>query len=366
MLPSGQRKTNVKSLADLIERDIRRRGLRSGDAYLTSIQAAKRFGVSTRSANSALQLLAQRRVLRRRQRLGTVITLDEHLDLPDAPLEVVHLLMHETYMRREGLLADGVVVGIQGVMPKAQMQFNFLPPSDDEQQVVTELIQSALKARQRAGFVVVRASLEMQRIVGRSGMPTVVHGTICPSVDNVSSLDRDNAQAGRLLVEHFVKSGCRNLLLLLRNTLFPGHFPFFDAIFEAVAEFDIDVRHVIQRYLPSDELTVERELLRLADRAFADKCGVICDARPLAEGAYRTIQTMALPPQRRPEIVASTLYLAPGQRLPPYPYLSPQISPQEIGQRIGQLLLEQASHQQTPRHETYPVTIVDPRATSNR
>ncbi len=353
---------NVKSLADLIEADIRHRGLRSGDPYLSASEAAKHFGVSTRAANSALQLLAQRRIVKRRQRLGSLVTLSYHQSLPDSQLDVVHLLVNESYLKKEGLLADGVVVGIQGVMPKADIQFNFMPQSD-ETEYVNATIHAALKSQRREGFVVVRSSIETQRAVGRSGLPSVVHGTTCPSVENVSSIDRDRQQDARLAANHFAAAGCKNLLLLMRDHVFPGDHLFFDSLRSEIRQLGIPGDAVIYRFMPSDELVVEREIQRLSDTIFKDRCGIYCHTPIMADGAVQVVHSLNLPEQRRPQILIGSYYKTT-KSPPTLPYLYPKVSPQEIGRHIGILLIEQASARPTPRHEHYPVELIMPQSKS--
>ncbi len=353
---------NVKSLADLIEADIRHRGLRTGDQYLNAVETGRRFGVSTRSANSALQLLAHRKLVSRRQRVGTVVTLSQHDALPNAELDVVHLVLQEAHVRREGVLTDGVTLGLQRRIPKADIRFSFVP-ADDEATFIDQLIHMALKSNQKPGFVVVRASLETQRAVGRSGLPSVIHGTTCPSVENVSSLDRDGQQCGRLMVEWLATQRCQNLLLLLRNQMHPGHHVMLDAVFAAAQHYQIDPTRITQRFLPSDELAVEREVLCLQNRSFNGKCGIICDSRPIADGAIRAIRQLPLPSEISPKIIASTVYLPANAKPPSYPYIYPDVDPEEIGVRIGELLVDQTIRHLRPVHATYPVRLsgVDPK-----
>src|SRR5262245_1982988 len=100
----------IVDVADQIVADIRRRKLRPGDSYLTTAETAHWLRVSGSTVNRALQLLAQRGVIQRRQRQGTLIA-----DLEsDSPLRRVHLVVREDHLRTEGLWADGVLLGLQG------------------------------------------------------------------------------------------------------------------------------------------------------------------------------------------------------------------------------------------------------------
>ena len=60
-------------MAARIEEDVQRRRLRPGDRYLGTVETARMLKVNTTVANGALQLLVKRKVLERRQRVGTII-----------------------------------------------------------------------------------------------------------------------------------------------------------------------------------------------------------------------------------------------------------------------------------------------------
>ena len=68
MAPTDLTKPRVLRLADRIQEDIRQRALGPGDPYLTTIETARMLGVNNSVAGRALQLLAKRRVIERRQR----------------------------------------------------------------------------------------------------------------------------------------------------------------------------------------------------------------------------------------------------------------------------------------------------------
>ena len=65
---------HIVALARRLEEDIRQRGLKPGDAYLDLKKSARMLGVSSSTANRALQLLTQRGALTRVQRLGTFVS----------------------------------------------------------------------------------------------------------------------------------------------------------------------------------------------------------------------------------------------------------------------------------------------------
>src|SRR5262245_11829935 len=109
-------KPRIVELADRIAADIRHKRLKPGDAYLTTAGASQLLGISTTAANRAMQLLVQRQVLQRRQRKGTTIAL---APMERRGLRRVRILVQQRFLQTEGLLADGMVLGLQSALPDA-------------------------------------------------------------------------------------------------------------------------------------------------------------------------------------------------------------------------------------------------------
>src|SRR5262245_26012159 len=124
----------VVDVAEQILADIRRRQLQPGDAYLGTTETAQWLRISGTTVNRALQLLAQRGVVERRQRRGTTVR-DPGKSRVGSGLARVHLLVREDHLRSEGLWADGVLLGLQGALPGVELQFNFRPQVDEAEYV---------------------------------------------------------------------------------------------------------------------------------------------------------------------------------------------------------------------------------------
>src|SRR5436190_23623234 len=172
---------SIVQLADRIEHDIRNRGLQPGDSYFNTADTAKMLKVGTASANRALQLLEQRQVLIRSQRRGTFVTAPVGAKQATRRINVV---IDQASLKTEGVLADGLLVGIQSAMPQAELRFRFTPATDDTE-FIEKLIHDSLQSPQREGFVLVRSSLTAQRLVANSGLPAVIHGTAHPSIQGI-------------------------------------------------------------------------------------------------------------------------------------------------------------------------------------
>jgi DNA-binding LacI/PurR family transcriptional regulator/DNA-binding transcriptional regulator YhcF (GntR family) len=345
----------IVQLADRIEDDIRLKSLKPGDAYLGAADAARMLRVSTRTANRALQLLAQRRVLERRQRKGTFISESVR---DTCRIGRLHLLVHQDYLRTEGLLADGVVIGMQGELPSAEIQFNFMP-LNDEAGYVNRLIAEATRSATPEGFVLVRTSLAVQRLVEASGLPAVVNGILFPSVSGLTSIDRDHYQVGQLLCQRLLDQGLRRVVVLMNERVLPGHHQTLDAIRDTLDQAGLGAGAMTQRCLPADQVAITHEVRQLISSA-QEPLGLICRSKPLADGATQAVASLRLPVRRLPTIVVCDLYGSSAQQSP-YLYCRQILSPEQIGARIGRSLAQQAAGSRpSPGHEIIPVVLIQP------
>jgi DNA-binding LacI/PurR family transcriptional regulator len=327
----------ILELAERIAQDIRRRKLKAGQPYLGAQAAARRFRVSGTTANRALQLLAQRRMLRRRQRQGTQIAEPTGTDDASA-LQCVHLVTDRNNLQVEGLLAEGVLIGLQGRLPAAQLQFSFSPRMDPETHV-RSLIDGVLASRQRSGFILVRATAVVQRLVQDTGLPAVVSGSLHPSIDRLAWIDRDQRRIGRLLVEHLVRRGARRLAVLLRERWSPGDHTMLEGAMHAVAQAGLPLGRLTLRSLPSDEAVIQADAMRLLSDP-GPAVGFLCRSSLLADGVLAAAARLNKP---APKIVAADVYRPHSKDAPLYPVIRPTITPQQWGDQLGLMLARQAA-----------------------
>ena len=356
--------SNVPRIIDLagrIEDDIRARGLRPGDAYFPTAEVAQMLGVGTVAANRALQLLAKRRLLSRRQGRGAVVA-EGIMTEQKSSLGAVHFLVHQEYLRKEGLLADGVIVGLQGILPGLDVQMNFLR-AGAEAEVVERVIAAALRSGGPEGFVLVRAPLAVQRAVQASGLPAVVYGTLYPSVQGLPWIDRDHRRAARLLVEYFLARGHERILYLARERMLPGDHPFEDALAERLGEAGLPSGALMARRLPPDQNAVEAEVRVLLEGTEGVYPAILGQTELLAEGAGAAVESLGLTVGNEVAVAVSTVYRARGRGPVRYPYIRNNVSPEEIGDHLGRMLLRQLRGQHwKPDHEIVPVSLVEPAA----
>ncbi|MEW4452427.1 GntR family transcriptional regulator [Bremerella sp. JC817] len=348
----------VVQLAEQIIADIAGRGLKSGDAYLGTADAARMLGVSTTSANRAMQLLVQRNVLTRRQKRGTFVADGIHSD-SQRTIDRVHLVVNKAYLSTEGMLADGVIVGIQSVLPHAEIEFNHLPGSDDTAWV-SELIAKTARSQQAEGFILARSSLTSQRLFQASGMPTVIFGSRFPSIQALPSIDRDQVQAGKLLTTHLVDRGVKKIGVLMRSQVLPGDHAFLDSIWKTSAELGLTPSDLTVRFLPADEQAIQHATRDLIHEHAAE--GLICRSQPLAESASKMVRTSRQTKVKRTPIVVSDIYSRNQARLP-WPSVIAAESAESIGAQLAEALISLAKGQQPEvAVRKLPVSLNDPSA----
>lgn len=344
----------IVDVAEQIAADIRRRKLRPGDSYPGTAATARRLKVSGSTVNRAFQLLAQRGVVQRRQRRGTIVC-DPASRRTDATLHRVHLVVREDHLRAEGLWADGVLWGLQGALPGVELQFNFRPEVD-EAEYVEQLIRDILSSRQTAGLVLIRSTVVTQRLVAESGLPAVVSGTLQPSITNLPSIDRDQRQIGVLLAQHLLDSGCRKFVLLMRERIVAGDHLTIDGALATLAAAGVSLGDVRLRCLPSDEAAI----IAAAEALFSDernRVGCLCRSATLARGVATTIERLRFSAKRRPMlVVADAAGRAPDET--PYPSIESLIPAEEYGAKLGQMLAAAARGERPdPYHVVVPVRL---------
>lgn len=348
----------ITDLAEQLLGDIVARDLRPGDRYLTTVAASKMLGVGNGAANRALQLLERRSIIRRQQRSGAYIAA-----LPDStkvqPLRRVHFLVHQKFLRTEGVGNDELLVGMQDELPGVNVQISFMP-TGDETQFVEELIADALKSSSVDGFILARASCETQRLLADSGLPVVVFGGVYSGVGRLARLDRDMHAVGRLLMEYLLQRGHRRIAYFNRQLILPGDHESMDAAVATMAAAGLPIEAFTMRCLPADTEVCKTEfetLLRRDNRP----TGFICRTVRMAEAALMAIES--LEPENRDlfEVVVCDYYLRSGDR-PKFVFPRPVGSLADQGHHLARLLAKQARGIPEKDEVLIPVALDHPAA----
>ncbi len=353
----------IVAVAETILGDIRRRKLRPGDAYLDTAATARLLRVSGSTVNRALQLLAQRGILQRRQRQGTIV-LDAGPRQPDAILRRVHLVVREDHLRTEGLWAEGVLLGLQVALPGAELQFNFRPEVN-EAEYVQRLIHDILASRQAAGLVLVRSTVATQRLVEASGLPAVVSGSLQPSIHELPSVDRDQQQIGALLAEYLLRANCRRLIVFMRDRLTPGDHAMLDSALATLAAGNVPLNAVTLRCLPTDIDTIAAAARSLLTET-RGRVGCLCRSEILARGVEAAGKALGLAGRRRPTVVIADTSRGRSSEVS-YPCIETTIAAEQWGAVLGQMLAAAARGERPdPYHRLIPVRLRTPTDTGGK
>ena len=325
----------ITELATIIEDDIKSRNLSSGDPYLGLTETARMLKTSSSGANSALQLLVKKGILERKQRRGTFIS-HPPSDGPQI-IRRVHLLLHEDFLTEEGVLTDGQVIGIQSELPRAEIQFNFLP-QHDQRDYVQEVVNEALVTTGVDAFILYSTSLDAQRILVESGLPTAVVGSLYPSTTGLPWMDQDQKMGSEIIFHHLHhEKKCEQFLVLMRERSYPGDYLFLDSLQQCFANAEISPANVIYRSLPSDVFAIRAEIKELMSR-FDSRIGVIARSVPLANGARTSAEELGLVLNQDVFPMVSNVFGKEREELKYYTYIRPQSSSKEKGAYTGRAL----------------------------
>jgi len=326
---------SITELAALIESDIKSRDLNVGDPYLSLSETARMLKTSNSGANAALQLLVKKGVIERKQRRGTYISEPESESTP--LIHRVHLILNEDFLKKEGVLADGQVIGLQSELPRAKIQFDFLP-QHDQRDYVEQVVSESLSTPGLDAFVLYSTSLYAQRILLESGLPTIIVGSLYPSVEGLPWIDQDQRSVASLIFKHLhVTKQCQQFLVLMRERTYPGDYLFLDSLQECFQKYGIAPKDIFHRSLPSDAEAIQAEVSRLLQR-YDSTLGIIARSMPLANAARACVEQSRFVLNQDLFIMVSNVFGKEREELQYYSYVRPEVTPNEVGTYIGHVL----------------------------
>ncbi len=344
----------ISSLADLVKEDIYRKGLKTGDRYLTTADVARFLGVNTSIANRTLQLLEKQNVLTRSQRRGSLVAAPMGKHLHPAPKAVKLLLSRDISLYRPEYY-EGIVSGLQERMEISRPEILPLPPGE-EVDFADALIAKILASHEAVGFVLADTPLLVQRHIANSGLLAVVFGALHPSVKKLLSIDR-NLDSSEQMVRYLYDQGCRHIAVYFMTRIYPADDLLLDRIISTMDRLGLPPEALTIRTLPRDVEVCEAHAASLIEK-IDKKIGFICNpplfARAVRE-ASRTIRG-----KRRPAIFVSDPDLD-NETARGFPRMEAAIPPREIGKKLGTSLLSISSGTTlSPDESSIPTTLLFP------
>ena len=209
--------TRVQASADLLQSDIRRRGLRPGDRYLTSEEAASVLEVSTGTAHQAMRLLVDLNILERKRKQGTYIGSAVE-PLPLNQRKRIYVIEPSDAVRDPayGLHLDIVSPAISAALGGSSFQVEYLPPGDTMGFVRT-LAAEAEQAGNLGAFILMRSTFELQHFFqeNRHRYPTIVWGSRYPGIDKLPFVESDQLSMGTQVARYVLEAGHRRVAVLM-------------------------------------------------------------------------------------------------------------------------------------------------------
>lgn len=339
------KRSRLEELAQLVEQDLMRRGLAPGDPYLTAQEVGELFGAHPRQANRAMNLLAERDLLRRKPAVGTVAGPGVER-FATAEANALHILIGEDRLH-SGLRTDTLLKAFSTEMPGTEVKFTVISEALAPAELNAILDRSA-DDHHLLGIVIIGCGRQVQEGVARRHLPAVVFGSVFPSTSRLSSLDLDQHQIGFLLAERLLDEGCEQLAVVTHHIWLPGDNAFVDGIHAAFAAHDKPLLPPTIRACAVEPKIIDAEVRHLMSQESSPH-GLICRTASIAEVAL----------QAAPGI--PVVYDDPDPRLP-IPgatcLVQPACSFLEQTRQLAKLLHTIARDQHThPQHLVIPVEL---------
>lgn len=327
--------SRLKDVANQIEQDILRRGLGPGDRYLTAEEASRLFSVSQPIANRAMKLLAEKDVLKRHRRSGTFVSGGGGSHRP-VNIQNVYFLMPSDQVETGSVLFGSFVRALRTEMGNVNVQLSFLP-SRNRLDFVRATIDAARSVQQLAGVVGVSCGQEIYRYLANEHVSTVICGSFHGAGTTLPTVDVDNKQAARLLMEYLIDKGHTRIAILAEDFGRPGDHDFHDEAVDVLTEANLPANALLVRAYPGsyDAYRLQAgELLSLGDRR---PTALICRRAQLAEVAREVASQLGLSVPRDLEIVYED-FAASQTAQPSFPHVQPTMLIDEFAVQVARML----------------------------
>ena len=265
--------STIDRIASELTGDIRRRGLRPGDRYLTAAEASKVFDVSSMTMHRAMTLLAKREVLVRQRSRGTFVGPKfAHNGHDRQVLDVLHLVMAMDYHRTQSFSSDVLVDYFSQSLPGVTVEVHHLAEGTGERHI--DHLGERIAQDRREGVVLMRCSQPIQLRVSQLKLCAVVYGQSYPGVE-LPCVKHDQESVGRYMAEFALARGAERFALLTHAHWRFGDHQMIDAATATLAASGVQLDSVKIRSLPPERevvMQVVQDILREKDAPDAFFC----------------------------------------------------------------------------------------------
>ncbi len=207
-------------------------------------------------------------------------------------------------------------------------------PAEGETDYIQQIIREALKSPFPEGFVLMRSSLTMQRMMAASGLPVALFGHPYASLPELPFIDRDQKQIGRLLAQHVLEQGHREIALFMRQRVLRGDHLLMEGAREVAGGAGIGADGFTVHCLPQDKDEIQSRVCELLAKK-DNLPGIIARSPTTADVILKTIRDKGLKPQEEVAVAVSDYF---GQTDPAYPYIRPQSGTDKQAVRLGRVI----------------------------
>lgn len=250
--------TTIERLAAQLEGDIRQKGLRPGDRYLTAAEASSLFSVAPMTMHRAMQTLAERDILVRQRSRGTFVGPKfQPSGQMRHELDVLHLVMAMDYHRTQTFSSDVLVDEFSRALSGVTVQVHHI--LDGAAKRYIDQVVERLGDSMREGFVLIRCSRDVQLRVSESGLPAVVFGQAYPGVE-LPCVEHDQVAVGRMAAEYALQQGARRFAILTHALWRFGDHRMIDSATATLSAAGVPLDSLKIRSLPAERDVVEQVL----------------------------------------------------------------------------------------------------------
>ena len=339
---------HIVHLTNLLMEDIRVRKLVPGDSYYTTIEASRFLNVSGGVANSALQLLEKRRIIKRSQRVGAIIqNRPQHVAKERSH---VMFVVYEHYFRKEGAGSGEILAGLQSELPGTIVEVSLIS-RDREIEQMSRIIDNTLKNNETDAFILLSTSFDVQQMIARTSLPAVIFGTPYPSIKELPYMDQDREDTHHQIIRHLRSRHRHNLVYLFRDMIHPGE----KLSLKTIRRYPEFTHETPVLFTTSNEDEIAAEIADVFESGYMPDA-FICNSIIQAEVVEEVLLQRGLEPYRDVDIVVTSYFLQRGSYAK-YTHIEKGITTDVIGKMLGKLLKDKLHNESVNVHIT-PVRLV--------
>ena len=258
----------VKGIINLIEADIRNRGLSNGDKYLYAKDVAKMFNVNHMKVQRAMKIMADMGKLVRRPREGTFVgpKLKNGYLQNSNSIQSVHIMMAMDYRLNTGISENIFLESVNELLPGTAIQVHYVPDTNSLG-YTKHIVNQIETGGAREVLIFIRSSEKVQRYIQDKNLIAGILGSVYTGITKLPWVDIDPALEGRLMAEYAVKKEIKQFVLLMYHNWRKGDNDLLNSIISVLGRAGLQMDNIYVHSMPDDiNFIVEDVRTILADK----------------------------------------------------------------------------------------------------